>query len=597
MSAYIKAPNSYFTGQIGETSVQKIFYNNNVACNSLGQADFGEDILCDIFSSSSGHDAYVRTRFSFRVQVKSTASIQKGSYIRRNKNGMSFSLPTGLLQFWQQSFYPVVLVIWDRSTDSGYWCFPVEQLDQSKLYQKTFTVYIDSSHRFDDTGVESIKRKVEEYYNNLYKMDNAVFRCCIYPVWMPKYRMFTCYDVLKYFKIIKNSKEMISKVSHHLPSFLTSYKNCNIDGQVVGLEYKVSSRPLNQFWDGIYQYLENIEFDLGDKEWVSFVVSPVEILLDKEDRCISNLTEWTCFSLIGRHLVSDFEYAFDVGANYVYSYKVRAMSDDQEFFVHSSGDYAVECFATGFSFHTRRADFELKTAIQNKSYCALDISKCSPKEIERLVEWCHENQVNFIELDDDKDMIFISHPRFCVMESGLLMPGISTWSDWDDLNFDSVEFLSKIPFGNVLDEATKTNLFNKYYPNSSKITDLCLLRYSQVVLGEAIKHDERTVRFVAYIGSIDAKECELYVKQARKQIKSIIKVFKMYVTPYEDITDIVLEAQPNYNQSIRDIIESLENIFHELVLSLRDRSTKCENMAYYVKYLLQRYIPDNIINN
>ena len=55
MSKEIKALNSYFTGNIGELNVNLIYQENNIVCIPLGTSDFGEDLLCDIFSCSKDY--------------------------------------------------------------------------------------------------------------------------------------------------------------------------------------------------------------------------------------------------------------------------------------------------------------------------------------------------------------------------------------------------------------------------------------------------------------------------------------------------------------------------------------------------------------
>lgn len=596
MSTDVKAKSSYFTGRVGETGVQKIFYKNQIACNSLGQGDFGEDILCDIFSTSEDCSAYVRTKFSFRVQVKATKSIQKDGYIRRNKNGASISISVGLLQLWAQSYYPVVLVIWDESTDSGFWCFPIEQLNKLKNDQKTQSINFDYTNKFDDDGVACIKQKVEEYYSNIFKTDNTLFRCNIFPVWMPKFRMFTVCEVNDHFKTFKNGR-YVNKYAHNLPSFLTSYNNCNYDGCIASFEYKTKSQPLSRFWDEFYKSLESIKFGLKGKDWVAFVVSPVEIVLDAEDRCVSNLTDWTCFSLIGGRVVSDFEYNFELSDKYTYSIKMRATSADEDFFLHSSGDFAVEVFAKGFSSHTRNSEFELRLAVINKSFCALDISDCSAEDLEGLKKWCDKTNACYVELNEDKNNIFITHPFFKIIGYDLLLPGVATWHDWDNLNFDSEKFLAKIPCGRVLDKTQKNKLFAKYHLDASATTEFFLLPYNQALRGEALVHNERIIRFIAYIGTINKKDCESYLKQSREQLKGIVNDFDLYIEPYEDITDIILEVKPPYDQSTREIVDSVETVFDDLVLALRKRSGRQANMAYYIKYELDRYIPESLVKD
>ncbi len=54
----IKAPNSYFTGNIGELSTNLIYQRNHIVCTSLGKSDFGEDLFCDIFSGSKDCNTY-----------------------------------------------------------------------------------------------------------------------------------------------------------------------------------------------------------------------------------------------------------------------------------------------------------------------------------------------------------------------------------------------------------------------------------------------------------------------------------------------------------------------------------------------------------
>ncbi|WP_349947460.1 recombinase family protein [Lacrimispora sp. BS-2] len=74
------------------------------------------------------------------------------------------------------------------------------------------------------------------------------------------------------------------------------------------------------------------------------------------------------------------------------------------------------------------------------------ISKCNPVEADAIADWCNESSYRFIELADDKDKIVISHMLFEAGSFGTLLPGTTTWKEWDALNFDSEEFLNKLPY-------------------------------------------------------------------------------------------------------------------------------------------------------
>ncbi len=76
------------------------------------------------------------------------------------------------------------------------------------------------------------------------------------------------------------------------------------------------------------------------------------------------MTEWTSFSRIENSIITEYHFTFDLDESYIYSKKVRSWSDEQELFVHNSGDFAVEIFSAGFSFYTRKTDIELVSAME-----------------------------------------------------------------------------------------------------------------------------------------------------------------------------------------------------------------------------------------
>lgn len=596
MSKEVKALNSYFTGNIGELSVNLIYQKSNIVCTSLGTSDFGEDLLCDIFSLSKDNKASIRTQFSFRTQVKTTEYIKSEGYVRRTAKGLSISLSTGLLKIWHQSYYPVVLVMWECSSDTGYWCFPTEQIKASGLENDTLNISVELNNAFDAKGVQRIREQVESYYNNIYKIDKAKYQCNIYPIWMPKYRLFTSMETFSIVPDNNVKEKYICHLSDMIPAFLSSYNNCNHGGLLFGIEYSNKAQSFDQFLENINNFIRKIGLTLSDNEWVCFVISPVEIISEIDDRRISNLTDWLSLSKIGNNIVSDFDYTYDIGTDYIYSEKMRATSDEQDLFVHSSGDFAVEIFSDGFSFFTRKANFQHITTLHSKSFCIVDISKCSPVEVDAISDWCNESNFRFIELDDDKDKIAISHMFFESGGFGTLLPGISTWKELDALDFDSEDFLNKLPYGTPVDFIEKQRIFNRYFRHNEQISDLCLLRYSQALRSEALCHNDRLIRFVTYIEPINIVEYDESFKIAEQSLKEICKHFKLYYDSYEDIADVILEVQPLLTQSTKEAIAKVENIYHNLIKSLDANNDQQKNMAFYVKYHLNRWLPENLVH-
>ena len=596
MSKDIKALNSYFTGNIGELSANLIYQRNHIVCTSLGNSDFGEDLFCDIFSGSQDCNTYVRTQFSFRTQIKSTVKFEKEGYIRKTKKGLSVSLSARLLKLWEQSYYPVVLIVWECSKNIGYWCFPTEEIATGKIKNDTVSISVKYNQVFDDEGVQKIKRQVESYYlTRIYKAHNSKYKCNIYPIWMPQYRIFTSMEIYNNILIQEaGNMKAISNLPDMLPAFLASYHHCDFGGYITGIEYIAEAQPMDQFWDGIYKAIMQIKPDLPSNKWIAFIISPVEIISELDERRISNLTEWTSFSLIENSIITDFDFTFDLSESYVYSEKVRALSDEQEFYVHNSGDFAVEIFSAGFSFHTRKTDFELISALRNKSFCVVDISQCSFKEVEQIAEWCGKKEYKFVELENDKSKIVITHQFFDITNIGCFLPGIVTWKDWDELAFESEEFLEQIPFGNPLKLEEKEIIFNKYF-QKEEYSDLCLLRYSQTLNAEALDHGNRIIKFVTYVGIFDEHECGIYFENAQKELKERLNHFELYYEIYKDMSNIILEICPELHQSTQQVVALVENIYHVLVVKIRKHSSSQENMGYYVKYYLDRWIPEKLV--
>ena len=110
---------SQLIGRQGEAAVVSLLTCLEFVCIPTGAADFGEDIICDIFQDG------VRTNLSFRVQVKTSKGFGSTSQIRAGKDGLSLQVSTTLLEAWSSANYPVILVCWDIASNKGYWCSPV----------------------------------------------------------------------------------------------------------------------------------------------------------------------------------------------------------------------------------------------------------------------------------------------------------------------------------------------------------------------------------------------------------------------------------------------------------------------------------------
>ncbi len=59
--------------------------------------------------------------------------------------------------------------------------------------------------------------------------------------------------------------------------------------------------------------------------------------------------------------------------------------------------------------------------------------------------------------------------------------------------------------------------------------------------------------------------------------------------------DVILEVQPLLTQSTQEVIDNVENIYHDLIKCLKTDNSRQGNMAFYVKYHLDRWLPECLV--
>ncbi len=596
---HIVAPSSYFTGISGETIVQHILAKWRIASSKLTESDFGEDFICDIFAVSDDEKVNIRTNLTFRLQVKTTAEISTDGYIRKTNKGFSFSLSTTLLNQWFSNYYPTILVIWDLKEECGYWCAPLKEYPEIPEQEK-ITIHFNKNNNFIKSE-KQIKEYIQEYYNKLLKIANAQYSCTIYPIWMPKYRIFTSMELYDFFKI-NFPNEKIKVELHcvdHLPSFITSYNNLELSG-LPCIVYTDKSHSITEYILELKQYLFNNSFSLIDGSWISFIISPIEIISQKEYRVISQMTDWSCFSLVEGQLVSDIDYTFNIGDDYIYTKEVRATSDSQNLFININGNYAVEVFATGYALTSRRSYNEIHNKLFRQSFCIWDISNCSEDEKEQLSGWCSINDCKLQLIESYTNIVMISHFSFSPSPSLIMLPGVVTWQGLDNLNMNSQEFTSKIPFGCPADEKTTKEIINLFSSNMGReLNEEIYLQYQQVLSGEPLNHSERLVHFIMYLIPADLKKFE----KAFKEVKIMCsKLFinnnfnaELLLEHYTEITDVIVNIRPKIDISTQEAIKLATPIIDLIYNNLIPYCAKELNMAYFIKYRLDRYLPEEIV--
>lgn len=593
------ASDSFFIGATGEAIIKAIFNKWKISASKIAESDFGEDLLCDIFIASEDGKTNIRTNLTFRVQVKTTQQISKEGYIRKTKKGFSFSLETSLLELWADSYYPVILVIWDLEHNCGYWCAPLLEHTSTTIPETDTTTIHFRNDMSLDKSEKAIKDYVQEYYNGLLKLGISQYQCFIYPIWMPKYRIFTFPEVLQYFA--ENTSSTIKLTSHYsdlLPSFLTSYNNINLDGGLPCIQFIDNADSLSNYIFNLRKYLSTTSINFENGEWITFIVSPIEII-QEDYRVISKMTDWIAFSKVNKQLIIDREYTFELGSDFYYTQKVRSTSSDHNFFIHNTGDFAIEILATGFSIVSRKAYNSLIQKYLKRAICIWNVASCNSSEKDQLAEWCYTNNFTYNLLEENPDIIVISHNRFSKGTYGFLFPGAIKWSDFESFNLSSDDFISRIPYGVPASQFESEKVLAVYLNLSEEITEESIVQYEQLLSGEALNHKERLIHFVSYIHPINNEEFQASFEMIKSdfdaQFQSEEIEVDLFVDYFDGIADLILDVRPKWNISTKEVVDLVCPYFMQIIDKVRYLCYQKGNMAYYIKYNLDRYLPEELV--
>lgn len=584
----VKATETQFIGNIGEKRISSILESWHIATNKLSDNDFGEDYHCDIFSCIN-NNTYIRTNQSFKVQVKTTPSFSK-SYIRKTKKGYSFSVKTSLLDFWKSCFFPTILCVWCIEENKGFWCAPVEEI-KNKEFSNRDKITI---HLFEDfeASEEKIKSYVSNFYNSMFKINEAQFSCSIYPVWMPHYRLFTHKELLD---IEKLNKKNISYIApDELPSFLTSY---NMLGSNYVSCVQVSERKsgIKEFLDFLFNQLIGVFSNVSNNgTWVSFIVSPIELV--SGGHVIKTFTRWQSLSLVDNNIVGDQEYAFNPTSAYLPTLPKRSTSSNMNLWINKSNSYAIMLYSEAFQLLSRKESNKFINKLISNSYCVWDISTCTEVQREKLIEWCESNSLRLIETDLN-NIVVISNELLLFGDYGAFIPGALTWKEYDQKNIKKHK-LSNIPFGEKASKEVVKNFDQIFLRQNDSF--YCSIDGNMYIDGEVLNLSNRSIVFIKYIRVTNKQRLVKIIDELKSNLR---QRFDPYVENFElliddnykdEIADLVMTIKPFLNFSSQKVVEITSKIFESIVDEIAPCFNEDKSMDYYIEYILDRHIVENL---
>lgn len=148
-----KRPREHIIEDLARAQLHQVFTRVGWSSEDLDQ-DYGEDVLVRIFDNG------ITTPWSFLVQSKGTDNLER--YLAKDGKNISFPIRSTHIEHWNRFWEPVVLAIYDASTEITYWeviqtfLDSIEDSDSSKP-RKSISVQVPTDNLLDAEGLQRLR--------------------------------------------------------------------------------------------------------------------------------------------------------------------------------------------------------------------------------------------------------------------------------------------------------------------------------------------------------------------------------------------------------------------------------------------------------
>lgn len=580
-------------GRQGEAEVIARLTSFGFLCVSTGSADFGEDIICDIFQGG------IRTNLSFRMQVKSSKGITSTTQIKQRNGGVSVKVSASLFDEWCCANHPVVLVCWDVMTSSGYWCFPVDSAHVRQAKTRKATITVSCLNKLNEEARYRIVSGVEKFFANRMNINSCKYECNIYPVLMPYYRLalsapdwrsFVDTDVVEY------------EQSEFVPSFLASYASLDTSPFTSKIVFSRSALSIDHFISELKAYILSVakKIEMSCEKWISFVISPVSLVNDHMYLRNNDfhMTEWVSFSFLHDMIFSDWEYTFDLGEKFIPTRKDRAYSADEDFFVNACGRFAVEIKAFTKNNIVYFNSARMQKSIRKKHFLLWDIENLGEDQFFELEIWARENGLVVQKINSEKSIdAIIRHPMFNYGAYGFMAPLPMSWRDYDES--DISKLASTIPHGRPLN-SIRANEYKDLFEDSGDLDGTLFINYESAMYGLPFVHSMRIINVVVCFESrID--ERDLFFKEKVNALKKKLNKLSHSVCFFttrgvpDDFLYAVFECRPMLECTSKCFCDILEVDIDAFSKSINEHYKTTVDTYEYIRYHCGRFFDLNRI--
>lgn len=561
----MKRKKEHIVGDVGETSASLVFKEWGWTSDKI-ISDYGEDLECQVFINN------LKTQYHFCCQIKSTE--KNKNFIRKLKNGdFSVSIDTEQAKSWLLAYHPVLLIVYDVSLKNHFWINSSNYIKSNihKMSQKSINFKIPSSNILKDSK-DLLLTEIKNFYANIFHLDEPILSTNIYPIIMPNYLSinighFISLPKSDYFTIEPDTVNI-----EKLPSWFLNIEALN-PPYIFSLNLTSSENNIEKFIEHINSFVGDWDIKLKDNEWLSFIISPIQMKSRKENMPENeiwnkNITNWFCLCKIGKSIFYEEQYSFRPPSKFYSQIARKAMSYETFHHINPTDDIAIELLSSIKAPLSYKYEMDIMSKQIDSQFIPWKIKKDEEKMIfDQLPENLTFSKVNDVEAIPEYIRGIISHHAFNPTIG--LFHGIT---EWDDLNKNSIrrkirELASNNKIiGNEDDEYT-SELIHSYFDGIDNNVEKLSISEKNVIRGYPLDLSDRMIFVQRYrkIKSPDIDSIDKKLGAALDELNTMDNLFDLHcgyqeVDEYADVPiyRIFFNWRPSLGDSSSESFEKIK---------------------------------------
>ncbi|MEZ9174800.1 DUF4365 domain-containing protein [Vibrio kanaloae] len=569
--------NSHVTGDVGEQSAALQFTKWGWTSEKI-TCDYGEDLSCSIFTNKK------KTPLYFRAQVKSFYS-KTGQVSQLCSGEFSVPVKSSTCLSWAQSFFPVILIVYDEYNDQLYWSDVTQTVRAKSLQLKGESISLRVKPTLLKNSKTELESSIAAFYSQMLMLNQPEFRCDLIPVLMPEYRALKTLGINGIGELLPPENMSVTpfglRLYQDLPGWLSTISSLYPDSIEV-FKVRSSTQSLDCFFKELECLIESLKVSHDPEHWISFIVSPV-LLTDtnSDDFAYHNiwsktLTDWSCYSLFHGKSFNDYDFAFSVPSSFSRQIARRSRSVQGYFYISPSKKSAVQTYALCNPPYSVIQHSDKFSSIVKKSFAPWQCLEHETQSIEIILK---ELNLVFKILDTNDDLMsgFICEPQFNPEAGGMFLP--TSWEEYDVASVkERISSYSGPIIGEPGTQAIEQSVLTNFQLNSNESKLPLLSMPTDHTLGLPLIHSERQLLIQFYFNESSAfssKDHSSIISHLVK--KTLLKpiFFEVFITESElceRTSELCICFKPNFDLSTEDFLANNESnitgIVHNYLVEL-----------------------------